>query len=112
MYRRSRAWEDAFSGFVGGGLLGLLAGLVLSWLIAHGEPVLAQWTERVQSGGLAEFPGIAVAVWYLIGAVVGMGLAFCGAGGRRAIRWLSREYARLARQLGWRKVAEFFALRW
>ncbi|GBD36013.1 hypothetical protein HRbin36_01130 [bacterium HR36] len=104
--------EEAFSAFVSVGLLGIVVGLMITWLIAQGEPYIAWLLERARSPGLSVFPGSAVAAWYLCGALCGVLLALLGAPGQRAIRWLSREYAALAKRLGWKKLAEFFALRW
>lgn len=112
LWRRNRAWEDAFSGLVGGGLLGVIAGLVFAGLVAQVEPVLASGLAWAQSSQLAQFPGIAVATWYLIGSLFGMVVALLGRPGQRLIRWLSREYAVVAKRLRLKKIAAFFALRW
>ncbi|MCS7016615.1 MAG: zinc ribbon domain-containing protein [Gemmatales bacterium] len=112
LWRRNRAWEDAFSGFFGGAMLGILAGLLTAGLLGYVEPAVARWLKHAGAGDLPRFPGIAVAWAYLFGALAGVMLACLGEPGQRVIRWLSRQYAALARRLGWKKMAAFFALRW
>jgi len=111
LWRRHRAIEEGFFGLVGGGLLGAILGLLATATLRHSEPILSFWLDRA-SPKLGQFPFMGVAVWYLLGTALGAGLAFLGEPGRRAIRWLAREYSRLAKLLGWKKVARFFALRW
>jgi hypothetical protein len=110
-WRRERAIEAAFLGLIGGGLLGVILGFVVAALLRHTEPVLSQLLNRA-SPFLAQFPLISVAVWYIFGTILGAIVACCGEPGRSAIRWLAREYARLFKLLGWKKLARFFSLRW
>jgi hypothetical protein len=110
-WRRERAFEAGFLGLIGGGLLGVILGFVVAALLRHTEPVLSQLLNRA-SPFLAQFPLISVAVWYIFGTILGAIVACCGEPGRSAIRWLAREYARLFKLLGWKKLARFFSLRW
>ncbi|MCS7168252.1 MAG: hypothetical protein RMI91_04965 [Gemmatales bacterium] len=112
MWRRERAWQDALSGLLGGGVLGLIAGLIAAMALERIEPMLAYLLQRAGAGVLPRFPGVALAIWYLIGSLVGVILAGIPPSGPRAIRALAKQYAALARFLGWKKVAAFFAMRW